>query len=1139
MPDYQVSDSLLRGARYDNPMKVHHERMKHTRHLQGLLSVARLLTFCLLSLLAGRPSSAQSPTLVVQKGHAGAVYAVSFSPDGRRLASGSWDQTVKLWDVSTGQELMTLSGHKGPVYAVAFSPDGRTLASASDDKTVKLWDASTGEEKLTLRGHTLWVTSVAFSPDGKTLASVSVDKTLRLWDVASGRSLWTTVAHNFPAYCVAFSPDGKVLATGSNDSMIKLWVVGGALELRSARAHVNGVKSIVFTPDGGTIISAGDDASIKFWNASTLDEQRTLSGHVGNVEALALSPDGKLLVSAGLDKSIRLWDVASGNLLGGFVGHGDASRALAFSPDSRLLASGSADRTVKLWDTATRRELSTLSSRPKPINALAFSPDGNHLISAGTDARIKVWEFKSGLKLRSFPAHPDSVYCVTYSADGSMLASTGGMNEIKLWDAKTWRELRTLNGHDLYVSAAAFSPDGKMLASGSNDKTVKVWDIASGRLLQTMTGFSNPVYSVAFSPDGKTLAAGSFDAPVKLWEVGSWRELRSLVGHTDSVRVLRFSPDGKMLASAGNDRTIRLWDMATGQTLHVLNGHSNNIHTLAFSPDGKALASGGLDAIVRLWEVATGRALSVLSGHTDRIAALSFSADGQTLASGSADAVIKLWNVERGEERLSLVAVDQEDYLAATPDGYYTTSRGAVKGVGFRLANVAYPFEQFDLRLNRPDVVFERMGNQDPRLISAYHAAYLKRLSRMGYSEASLGQALQIPELTITSPALPLSTVEPQVTFKIRASDARYPLSRVNLWVNNVPASGKFNEEPFAGSQGARVTTAGAGTVEASITVPLSRGLNKIQVSCLNSEMVESLKKTFVINYTQPGVGSMPDLYVIAVGVSKYQQSQHNLNFAANDAKELFEFYSTLKGKFNRVHGVLLRDEEAKRDEVLDKTRALLRGAGVDDLVVLFLAGHGMLDNSLNYYFGTYDVDFDNPSNGGLSYDQIEGLLDGIAPRKKLLLMDTCHAGEVDKDGTRQETTGTDSAAAGLAPGVKAAAARARPGKSYVGLGNSFLLMQELFADLRRGSGASVIAAASGVQYAYESDGNGLFTHALLDGLRAGGAGARAKADADGNDSVSVSELRDWVYGQVQAMTGGKQTPTSRRDNIDFDWAVY
>jgi WD40 repeat protein len=960
-----------------------------------------------------------------------------------------------------------------------------------------------------------------------------VDKTLRLWDVASGRSLQTTVAHNFPAYCVAFSPDGKVLATGSNDSMLKVWDADGVRELRSARAHVNGVKSVVFTPDGRTIISAGDDASIKFWNAPTLEEQRTLSGHVGNVEALALSPDGKLLVSAGLDKSIRLWDVTLGNSLGNFVGHGDASRALAFSPDGRLLATGSADLTVKLWDAAMRRELSTLSSRPRPINALAFSPDSKILISAGNDARIKVWEFNSGLKLRSFPAHPDNIYCVTYSADGSVLASTGGTNEIKLWDTKTWRELRALSGHDLYVSAVAFSPDSKTLASASNDKTVKVWDAASGRLLQTMTGFSNPVYSVAFSPDGKTLAAGSFDAPVRLWEAGSWHELPSLVGHTDTVRAVRFSPDGRLLATAGNDRTIRLWDTATGQTLHVLSGHTNNIHTIAFSPDGKTLASGGLDATVRLWDVAAGRSLSVLGGHTDRVAALSFSADGRMLASGSADAVIKLWNVERREERLSLVAVEQGDYLAATPDGFYTTSRGAIKGVGFRLSNVAYPFDQFDLRLNRPDVVFERMGNQDSRLISAYHAAYLKRLSRMGYSEASPGQDLQIPELTITSPALPLSTVEHEVTFRIKASDARYPLSRINVWVNNVPASGRLNDEPFAGSQGARLTTAGANTVEAAITVPLSRGSNKIQVSCLNSDLLESLRQTFTITYAPPGPTPKPNLYVIAIGVSKYQQSQHNLNFAADDAKHIYEFYLNNKDRFNRVYGLLLRDEEAKRDDVLDKVRTLLRDAGVDDVVVLFLAGHGMLDDKLNYYFGTYDVDFDDPSKGGLPYEQIESLLDGIGPRKKLLLMDTCHAGEVDKDATRQETTGDDSTPVPLTPGVKAVAARARPGKSYVGLSNSFVLMQELFADLRRGSGTSVIAAASGVQYAYESDGTGLFTHALLDGLR------DSKADADGDGSVRISELRDWVFGQVQAMTSGRQTPVSRSENADSDWVVW
>jgi uncharacterized caspase-like protein len=276
-----------------------------------------------------------------------------------------------------------------------------------------------------------------------------------------------------------------------------------------------------------------------------------------------------------------------------------------------------------------------------------------------------------------------------------------------------------------------------------------------------------------------------------------------------------------------------------------------------------------------------------------------------------------------------------------------------------------------------------------------------------------------------------------------------------------------------------------------------------------------------------------PELFVVAIGVSRYRQSQHNLQFAAKDATDVIKFFENTTNKYSRIRTLLLTDKAANRRQIIQSIHKLLLQSKIADHVILFIAGHGLLDKKLDYYFGTNDIDFDHPARKGLSYNEIEGLLDGIPARKKLLLMDTCHAGEVDK-----ETTMALVERKSLAKGVTAVAVRAKPGRSYVGLGNSFQLMQELFADLRRGNGASVIAAASGVQYAYEADGNGIFTHSLLEGLHRT-LGGRVVADRDNNGSVEVSELRDWILDQVQMRTGGRQTPTSRRDNIEFDWSIF
>ena len=276
-------------------------------------------------------------------GHGNYVLSVCFSPDGRTIASGSYDG-IKLWDVATGKELRTLSGHAASVKSVSFSPDGRTIASGSRDKTVKLWDVANGKELRTLSGHTDFVASVNFSPDGSTLASASGDKTIKLWDVASGKELRTLSGHTNGVVSVSFSPDGRTIASGSYKE-IKLWEVATGKELRTLSGHT----FLSFSSDG-SILASCTDTTIKLWDSATGKELRTLSGHIEEILSVNFSPDGSTLASASGDRTIRLWEVASGNILRILRGHEGAVFSVRFSPDGHILASGSADKTVKLWD---------------------------------------------------------------------------------------------------------------------------------------------------------------------------------------------------------------------------------------------------------------------------------------------------------------------------------------------------------------------------------------------------------------------------------------------------------------------------------------------------------------------------------------------------------------------------------------------------------------------------------------------------------------------------------------------------------------------------------------------------------------------------------------------------------------------
>jgi WD40 repeat protein len=240
-------------------------------------------------------------------GHSSFVYSVAYSPDGQTLASGSRDNTIKLWDVKTGNLLQTLEGHSSFVYSVAYSPDGQTLASGSFDKTIKLWNVNTGKLLQTLTGHSSFVYSVAYSPDGQTLASGSRDRTIKLWNVNTGKLLQTLTGHSDSVYSVAYSPDGQTLASGSRDKTIKLWNVNTGNLLQTLEGHSELVYSVAYSPNGQTLASGSFDNTIKLWNVKTGKLLQTLEGHSDSVWSVAYSPDGQTLASGSVDRTIKIW----------------------------------------------------------------------------------------------------------------------------------------------------------------------------------------------------------------------------------------------------------------------------------------------------------------------------------------------------------------------------------------------------------------------------------------------------------------------------------------------------------------------------------------------------------------------------------------------------------------------------------------------------------------------------------------------------------------------------------------------------------------------------------------------------------------------------------------------------------------
>ena len=528
------------------------------------------------------------------KGHNSSVSSVSFSSDGKFIASGSLDSTVKLWEISTGKLIKDFKGHNSDVFSVSFSSDGKFIASGSYDHTVKLWEVSTGKLIKDFKGHNSDVFSVSFSSDGKFIASGSYDHTVKLWEVSTGKLIKDFQGHNSSVSSVSFSSDGKFIASGSYDHTVKLWEVSTGKLIKDFQGQNSFVNSVSFSSDGKFIASGSPDSTVKLWEVSTGKLIKDFQGHNSSVSSVSFSSDGKFIASGSKDSTVKLWEVSTGKLIKDFKGHNDSVSSVSFSSDGKFIASGSYDKTVKLW------------------------------------------EVNTGKLIKDFKGHNSYVSSVSFSSDGKFIASGSGDSTVKLWEVNTGKLIKDFKGHNSYVSSVSFSSDGKFIASGSGDSTVKLWEVIStGRLIKDFKGHNSFVNSVSFSSDGKFIASGSGDSTVKLWEVSTDKLIKDFKGHNSYVSSVSFSSDGKFIASGSYDKTVKLWEVSTGKLIKDFKGHNSYVSSVSFSSDGKFIASGSGDSTVKLWEVSTGKLIKDFKGHNDYIYSVSFSSDGKFIASGS------------------------------------------------------------------------------------------------------------------------------------------------------------------------------------------------------------------------------------------------------------------------------------------------------------------------------------------------------------------------------------------------------------------------------------------------------------------------------------------------------------------------
>ena len=597
--------------------------------------------------IANKPQQL-SAALLELKGHRGEVWSVSFSKDGERVVSGSWDRTVRIWHAETGRELQKLKGHGSLITSVSFAPDGKRVASGSLDNIVRIWDLETGNQQHKLKGHTHFVNSVSYSPGGEFLVSGSRDKTARIWDTKKGEQLLVFNDHTSTINCVSFSPSGKLVVSGSGymftsneDNTVRIWNAKTGEQKWKFSGHTCGVNSVTFSSDGRFVVSGSSDGTTRIWDVHTGQQKHELKGHGYQVMSACISQSCKFVVTGASDTIVRVWDVETGRLQRELKGHGRDVLSVSCSPDDKRVVSGGHDNTIWIWDLETKDDQRKLSGHAGWVQSVSFDYVGNRVVSGGAST-IHIWNAKTGRHLQELKGHTHYVKSVSFSPNGQRVASGSYDGSVRIWDPETGRQLQKLRGHSDGVMSVVFFPDGKRILSAGRDNTVRVWDAEKGQQLQ-MLEYSAWVWSVSFSRDAKRFASVGYDFMVRVMDAETRKQLHEFKAEKQYINSVCFSPDGTRVMIGSDSNYPRIFDIETGQEKLKLEGHKSGTEAVSYSPDGKLVMSASTDKSVRLWDPNTGQPRQCYKGHTSAVWSAAFSPDGENIASASSDRTVRIW----------------------------------------------------------------------------------------------------------------------------------------------------------------------------------------------------------------------------------------------------------------------------------------------------------------------------------------------------------------------------------------------------------------------------------------------------------------------------------------------------------------
>lgn len=1101
---------------------------------------------------------------VVQQNHSDRILTTDISADGRFLVTGSADHTVKLWDLRTGREIRTFTGHQGEVREVRIDVENGIIVSAAE-KTggaeLRVWNIfSESGEREVKAGKDLTVMGVLFGkldfewafevrsfdvlPNG-TLVWAEDNLGVRMGKVTKS-SYDRILETNWQPTIVRYDPTHTTLVSGgqsfgrkvgTNSNEIARWNTKDNSRLSSLVTRYESIRTVCFDrsgdllavlsfiPDSTQLIGAlamNQDQALELFSMKT---GKSLFVHTWKgIEShtMALSPDGSTIVLTNRTGSgnaqLLIIDVNQGKV----IQQADAGEpeiySMAFSPDGRtLIANG---RQITFWRTnawsavknivnldrinevaVEGRKILTVSQGPAKTLVTTFDMETGHY--EGLEGPTKgPSRFQSGRRLRC-----EQNKVVRVSLSGEILETV--VDEVEGWDV---------------ISDVAMTNDGEFVVC-LNESSPKVYvkpltGTGKGFFLE---GHRRSVNCIANA--GSLLATGGNDNRIILWNLAEGKKLGELLGHNGNVQALAFNPDGTMLASGASDDYVKLWDVKKMASIETLRGHTSDVMTVAFNESGTTLVSASGDpgyygeSVLIGWDVKRKKELwrqHGNAGYTQQVLVR-----GTSVYSVGNDPVVRIYDLAKGKPRFIYVPISTTDFVMSAADNYYMATKGSMSHIHFVKGVQVYSFDNFDLKYNRADLVLKKLESANTALIDAHRKIYLRRLHKQRLTEAAIKAELQLPVVRIENmDSLGYIAERKEVSLSLSFDGVKSSLHSFNVWINGVPLFGTTGQQ-----------TPDRKSYKTRVKVVLTDGRNKIEVGCTTDAGVKSPREQIELVWSEK---EPQDLYLVTVCTSQYRDPSMNLTYSVKDGKDMVGLFQQDK-QFANVYAITLYNEQVTREN-FRKIRSRLTKAKPNDEIILFMAGHGVLDAGFDFHFVTYDMDLAQPAASGISFDDIEHLMDSLHARHKVVLIDACHSGGVDKQEIEEKA---EELARGMGKNTKVQrmdALKKNAFRMYYGVDNTFVeLMETMYYGLGDGTGAYVISAAAGNGYAFESEqwNNGVFTYSLINGLR------NAQADADSNGAVSVRELKEYLVNSVVKLTDNQQRPTCRKENPDLDFDVW